>query len=154
MVSLGFVDKEEKQFVPAVFIAAQFVFLSAAAPVQCICVGSGVMLASGSVKAGEYGRYCWTFQLLELAMPPTAAIALAVTDELPPADAEFDEDELENRMQVGALIVVLPLLLKAVPLESNARMHAVPPADTVPAVAEAVTTGAADMNRELNGSAC
>jgi hypothetical protein len=33
--------------------------------------------------------------LFELAIPPTPAIALAVTLEWPPAAAEFDELELE-----------------------------------------------------------
>jgi hypothetical protein len=51
--------------------------------------------AKGSGSDGEYGRYEFTCQLLELAMPPTPAMACAVTLELPPAAAEFDDAESE-----------------------------------------------------------
>ena len=87
-------------------------------------------------------------------MPPTPATAFAVTLELPPAAAELDEAESEEKMQVGALTVVLPLLSIAVPLELSANMQGFPPAFTLPAVAIAVIIGADDMNMEVNGSDC
>ena len=39
--------------------------------------------------------YCCTMPVVGLGMPPTAAIAFAVTLELPPALAEFDDGEFE-----------------------------------------------------------
>ena len=39
--------------------------------------------------------YCLTTQLFDWEIPPTAAIAFAVTRELPPALAEFDDGEFE-----------------------------------------------------------
>ena len=89
-------------------------------------------------------------------MPPTAAIAFAVTAELPPALAELDEGEFEYRMQVGAFTVVLPLFVMPVALAllSSASMHALPPATMLPAVAGAVMGGAVLRKNELNDSGC
>ena len=57
-------------------------------------------------------------------------------------------------MQVGAVTVVLPLLSIAVPVVLSASMQGLPPAATLPAVADAWITGGVDMNSELNGSRC
>ena len=88
-------------------------------------------------------------------MPPTAAIALAVTLELPPALAAFDAGEFEKRMQVGALIVVFPLLVMpgVLALGSSASTQAVP-VSILAAVAFAMIVGAVVMKSELKGRRC
>ncbi len=57
-------------------------------------------------------------------------------------------------MQVGAEIVVLPLLLIAVPVVFSAWIQEFLRDETVPAVADATIVGGVDMNTELNGNAC
>jgi hypothetical protein len=59
-------------------------------------------------------------------------------------------------MQLGMLMIALPLAVMPVldALVSSASTQALPPYETVPAVATAWMVGAVDMKNELKGKRC